>query len=186
MLTGRVVALTRFISRLGDKCRPFFQLLKGKKEQLFEWNDQCQKAFSALKEYLSKPPLLTRPEPREELYIYLTVPSTALSSVLVWESQGQQRPIYYVGRVFHGTEERYPILEKLVLTLVHIAGRLRPYFQAYHQCADISANSESITKSWHGGRLNKVGANTWGVRHQVLVHAIYQSLGLCGLRGWMH
>ena len=27
-LTGRIVALSRFVSRASDKCRPFFQVLK--------------------------------------------------------------------------------------------------------------------------------------------------------------
>ena len=51
-LTGRIVALSRFISRASDKCHPFFQVLK----KAFQWDTKCEKAFSTLKTYLSSPP----------------------------------------------------------------------------------------------------------------------------------
>ena len=51
-LTGRIVALSRFVSRASDKCRPFFQVLK----KVFQWDAHCQEAFTMLKIYLSSPP----------------------------------------------------------------------------------------------------------------------------------
>ena len=38
-LTGRIVALSRFVSRANDKCRPFFQVLK----KAFQWDIHFQK-----------------------------------------------------------------------------------------------------------------------------------------------
>ena len=40
-LTGRIVALNRFVSRATDKCLPFFKTLK----QAFAWTDECKTAF---------------------------------------------------------------------------------------------------------------------------------------------
>ena len=45
-LTGRVVALNRFISKATDKCLPFFKPLKGNKR--FLWDGKCEQAFKAL------------------------------------------------------------------------------------------------------------------------------------------
>ena len=42
-LTGRVAALSRFISQATDHCVPFFDMLKGSKR--FEWIDKCKQAF---------------------------------------------------------------------------------------------------------------------------------------------
>ena len=42
-LTGMMAALNRFISRLADRCRPFFLLLHKWKE--FEWSEECVVAF---------------------------------------------------------------------------------------------------------------------------------------------
>jgi hypothetical protein len=46
-LTGMMVALGRFISKLGEKGLPFFKLLK--KVDKFVWDEKAQKAFEALK-----------------------------------------------------------------------------------------------------------------------------------------
>ena len=51
-LTGRIVALSRFVSRASNKCQPFFQVLK----KAFQWDTKWKEAFSALKTYLSSPP----------------------------------------------------------------------------------------------------------------------------------
>jgi hypothetical protein len=39
-LTGRLAALGRFVSKLGEKALPFYQLLK--EGEKFEWNDEAQ------------------------------------------------------------------------------------------------------------------------------------------------
>ena len=50
-LTGIITALSCFVSRSSDKCRPFFQVLK----RAFHWDAQCEEAFSTLKTYLTSP-----------------------------------------------------------------------------------------------------------------------------------
>ena len=50
-LTGRIVALSRFVSRASNKCQPFFQILK----KAFQWDACCEEAFAVLKTYLSSP-----------------------------------------------------------------------------------------------------------------------------------
>jgi hypothetical protein len=126
-LTGRLAALNRFVSRSSDKCLPFFKVLK----KAFNWTEECERAFAELKTYLTNPPLLSRPVEGEILYLYLAVSRTAVSSVLVREESGKQRPVYFTSKVLHGAEERYPRIEKLAYALVISARRLRPYFQAH-------------------------------------------------------
>ena len=69
-LNGKIAALNRFVSKATDKCLPFFRTLR----KLFEWTDECQKAFEDLKKYLSSPPLLSPSKPGEELYLCIVVP----------------------------------------------------------------------------------------------------------------
>ena len=59
-LTGCMAALSRFISRLGDRGLPFFKLLW--KSNKFKWNDDVSKAFQELKDFLTTPPVLIAPE----------------------------------------------------------------------------------------------------------------------------
>ena len=115
------------MSRSTDKCLPFFKTLK----KAFEWTDECQQAFEELKKYLTEPPLLSPSKQGEELYLYLAVSPTAVSSALIREEERRQLPVYYTSRALRRAEERYPPMEKLAFTLVTAARKLRPYFQAY-------------------------------------------------------
>ncbi len=80
-LTKRVAALNSFVSRATDKCLPFFKTLK----KAFQWTEECQLVFEQLKSYLMAPPLLNPSIPGEELYLYLAVSTTAISSALIKE-----------------------------------------------------------------------------------------------------
>ena len=93
MLTGMLAALNRFISKFVDCCRPFYQLLR--KWKGFQWDEECEKAFQDLKEYLTQAPMLTAPDPREDLFMYLSISNHAVSAVLL-RDQGVQHPVYYI------------------------------------------------------------------------------------------
>ncbi|KAI5338915.1 hypothetical protein L3X38_018187 [Prunus dulcis] len=128
-LTGRAAALNRFLSRSTDKCRPFFKALK--KGQRDKWDEECEVAFQNLKTYLTSPPLLSKPVPGEDLFVYLAVSDSAISSALIREELGAQHPIFYTSKALIDAETRYPKLEKLILALVVSARKLRPYYQAH-------------------------------------------------------
>ena len=85
-LTRMTTALNRFISRLADKCRPFFLLMN--KWKGFEWIEECALAFQQLKEYLSHPSIMSSPEMDEVLFVYITVASYAVSLVLIRVDSG--------------------------------------------------------------------------------------------------
>ncbi|CAL2260095.1 unnamed protein product [Prunus armeniaca] len=128
-LTGRAAALNRFLSRSTDKCKPFFKALK--KGQRDKWDEECEVAFQSLKAYLTSPPLLSKPVPVEDLFVYLAVSNSAVSSALIREELGAQHPVFYTSKALLDAETRYPKLEKLILALVVSARKLRPYYQAH-------------------------------------------------------
>jgi len=61
----------------------------------------------------------------------LAVSSAAVNTALVKEEDKVQKPLYYASRAFHDAEERYPPMEKLAFSLVTVAYKLKPYFQAH-------------------------------------------------------
>ncbi|CAL2238073.1 unnamed protein product [Prunus armeniaca] len=127
-LTGRVAALTRFISKATDRCASFFKALKGSKRSI-TWTVKCGQVFGELKAYISRAPLLSTPESGDVLTIYLSVSATAV---------------------------RYPDIEKLAFALVVLARRLRPYFQAH--TIHVLTNQplrQVLQKSETSGRLVK-------------------------------
>ena len=95
-LTGMLAALNRFISKSSEKCKAFFQLLKGNKT--VEWNQDCSQALDELKAYLSSPLLLVIPQEDDPLYLYLAVSRHTVSAALVCEKAGIQHPIYNASR----------------------------------------------------------------------------------------
>ncbi|KAM1519049.1 hypothetical protein ACFX1Z_021905 [Malus domestica] len=91
--TGKVVALTRFISKATDRCAPFFKELKGSKKYI-TWTDKCAEAFKNLKAYMSQASLLSKPE-----------------------DGNVERPVYYASKALQDAETRYSNIEKLALAL---------------------------------------------------------------------
>src|SRR5512144_2875025 len=55
-VAGCMAALSRFISRLGERALPLFKLLK--RPRPFVWMEEAEQALNQLKAYLTSPPIL--------------------------------------------------------------------------------------------------------------------------------
>ena len=84
-----------------------------------------------MKAYLASSPLLSPSKPDEELFLYLAVSPTTVSSALIREEDCMQLLVYYIGRALREAEERYSPMEKLSFALITAARKLRPYLQAH-------------------------------------------------------
>jgi hypothetical protein len=73
-LFGYMAALNRFISKLGERGLPFFKLFKH--QEKFAWTPEADHALAQLKDFLSKPPVLTAPRKKEQLLLYLAATTT--------------------------------------------------------------------------------------------------------------
>ena len=82
-LTGRLAALGRFISQFTYRLKPFFTTLRGANRA--EWNEECDRAFVAIKKYLTEPPILVSLEAGGKLYLYLASSNIAVSGALFKE-----------------------------------------------------------------------------------------------------
>jgi len=125
-LNGMLTSLSRFVAKSAQYALPFFKLLR--KETTFEWIDECETALTHLRNALSQPPLLSRPEEGETLYLYLAVSFEAVSAVLIRETPEGQKPTYFTSKALLGPETRYQKIEKVALALLTAARRLRQYF----------------------------------------------------------
>ena len=97
----------------------------------FKWTEDYAAAFQQLKEYLSRPPIVSSPEADEVLYAYITMAPHAVSLVLIRDDNGLQKPVYYMSKSLHEAEVRYLPLEKAILVVVHATRKLPHYFQAH-------------------------------------------------------
>jgi hypothetical protein len=128
---GRLNYIARFISHLTATCESIFKLLR--KDQAIEWNEDCQKAFDKIKDYLQEPPILAPPVPGRPLIMYLTVLDGSMCCVFGQhdETGRKERAIYFLSKKFTECESRYTSLEKTCYALVWAARRLRQYMLTY-------------------------------------------------------
>jgi len=129
-LIGRLTAISRFLPKLAEQIQPIIQLLK--KSARFSWNDECEQVFQNLKASLASPTILHKPNIHLSLLVYIIVIDYTVSAALVQNITNTQHPIYFVNRTLQDPKTRYQIVEKMALSLVHDAGRLRSYFQNYN------------------------------------------------------
>ncbi|GKB81784.1 reverse transcriptase domain-containing protein, partial [Tanacetum coccineum] len=156
-LNGKLASLNRFLSKSAEKSLPIFKTLKKCiKKSDFHWTPDAEQAFKQLKQHLSELPLLVAPKPKEKLIVYLFASHGAISAVLMTKRGTVQTSVYFVSRALQGPELNYTPMEKLVLSLVFAAKRLRRYFQA-HPIAVITDQpiKQIISRPDVAGRLQK-------------------------------
>jgi hypothetical protein len=77
------MAVSRFISRLGEKAVPLYKLMK--KPDEFIWTDEADAALKDLKRVLSTAPILAAPKDQEPMLLYMVATNRVVSIVIVVE-----------------------------------------------------------------------------------------------------
>ena len=101
--TGCLASLSRFLSRLGEKAIPLYQLMK--KTEKFTWTLQADEAFKQLKRMLSTAPVLAASAEKDPMLLYTAATTRVVSIVMVVErpekgkAQHVQWPVYYISEV---------------------------------------------------------------------------------------
>jgi len=104
-LIGRLQFIRRFISQHSQKCKPFYDLLKGGAR--FEWNAKCQRAYDDLKQYLLSPPVLVPPVPGRPLLLYVSATDEGAGAVLAQnDEENKERAVYYLSKLFNDVEKK--------------------------------------------------------------------------------
>jgi hypothetical protein len=109
---GCLASLSRFVSQLGEKAMPLYQLMK--KIDHFVWSQHANEAFNDLKRALSTAPILAAPASREPMLLYIVATPGVVSVVIMVEctEEGKelpvQRPVYYLSEVLTLSKQTYP------------------------------------------------------------------------------
>jgi hypothetical protein len=90
-LTGCMAAVNRFISKLGERGLPFFKLLKHQKK--FVWTTEADQALAQVKDFLSKPTVLTAPHKKEQLCSTATTHVVSTAIVVKRQEDDHSYPI---------------------------------------------------------------------------------------------
>jgi hypothetical protein len=132
---GCLAALSRFISRLGERGLPLYRLLR--KAECFTWTPEAEEALGNLKALLTNAPILVPLAAGEALLIYVAATTQVVSTAIVVEKQEEghalpvQRPVYFISEVLSETKIRYPQVQKLLYTVILTRRKLRHYFESH-------------------------------------------------------
>jgi hypothetical protein len=80
---GCLAALSRFISRLGEKGLPLYRLLR--KAERFTWTPEAEEALGNLNALLTNAPILVPPATGEALLIYVAATTQVVSATIIVE-----------------------------------------------------------------------------------------------------
>jgi ribonuclease HI len=132
---GCLAALSRFISRLGEKGLPLYRLLR--KAERFTWTPEAEEALGNLKALLTNAPILVPPVAGENLLIYVAATTQVVCAAVIVERREEghalliQRPVYFISEVLSETKVRYPQIQKLLYAVILTRRKLRHYFESH-------------------------------------------------------
>ncbi|XP_071735506.1 uncharacterized protein [Rutidosis leptorrhynchoides] len=136
-LTGKLAALTSFLSKAAERQLSFFKILKGcLTKKSFVWTSEAETAFQEMKKLLKALPTLTAPIKGETLYLYISVANEAFGLVLVAERDKIQSPVYFGSKALAGSEINYTPIEKFVRARINIAKIAEIFSTAHNTCVN--------------------------------------------------
>ncbi|GKD54475.1 reverse transcriptase domain-containing protein [Tanacetum coccineum] len=115
----------RFIKDFSKIARPITKLLE--KDTLFEFNDECQKAFELLKEKLTCAPMIVSPNWNLSFELMCDASDFAVGAVLGEKDDKNFHPIYFARKTLNPVEQKYTVTEKELMAVVFAVDKFRSY-----------------------------------------------------------
>ena len=112
----------RFCKNFSHVTEPLTNLLK--RGTKVTWTDQCQEAFTQIKNFLSNSPVMAAPNFDKPFKLSVDASDCAIGSVLFQEDENKiDHPVAYFSRKLNPNQRNYSTIEKealsLVLSLLH-------------------------------------------------------------------
>ena len=114
----------KFVKNFAQLAAPLNQLTR--KGVIFQWNNNCQKAFETLKQALITPPILQYPDFSETNQFILRTDASAYAVGAVL-SNSNDKPVAYASRTLNKAEINYCTIEKELLAICWGVTKFRPY-----------------------------------------------------------
>ena len=94
----------------------------------FEWNEQCEESFQALKTALTSERVMAFPKVGQPYRLYTDACDYAVGGVLTQtDEEGIERPIHYISHQLDNSQKKWATIEKEAYAVVYALQKLRPY-----------------------------------------------------------
>jgi hypothetical protein len=122
---GTVGYYRQYVEDFANKARPLTKLTA--KNVMFQWTDECQSAFDALKQSLLTAPVLGYPDPTLSYVLDTDASLAGVGAVLSQVQGGKERVISYYSRALSQPERNYCVTRRELLAVVKAIIHFRPY-----------------------------------------------------------
>jgi transposase InsO family protein len=144
----------RFIWHFSELAKPLNDLLK--KDQKFEWTNNCQRAFDELKKRFTEEPVLMMPDQTKPFQIESDASKYATGAVLTQlDSNGDRHPISFISKTLSPTERNYEIYDRELLGIIRALEEWRHYIQGSPHSTVVFSDHKNLTYYREAKKLNR-------------------------------
>ena len=153
----------KFVPRFADISRPLTKLTR--QNVMFEWTQQCQKAFDHLCELFMEYPILRYPDPMQGYVLYTDISAISWSGVLTQEhiddkGKSKHHHICYIRGQFCGSQLNWAALIEEAYAIYMAIKRLSFYITD----ADVTIRSDHLPlKKFLNKQTINSKVNNWAV-----------------------
>src|ERR1700722_3321998 len=142
-LLGLMSYYRKFIPTFAHIAEPLHKLLK--KNKVFVWDKECEKAFDKLRDLLINAPILRRPDYTRPFYIVCDASDFGLGAVLEQEDieTGNRYAVAYWSRSLQPRERKYTVTQREALAAVEAIRQFKHH--VYGQQFEIETDHNSLT-----------------------------------------
>jgi hypothetical protein len=144
----------RFIWHFSELAKPLNDLLK--KDQKFEWTDNCQRSFDELKKRFTEEPVLVMPDQTKPFQIESDASKYATGAVLTQlDSNGDRHPVSFISKTLSPTERNYEIYDRELLAIIRALEEWRHYIQGSPHSTIVFSDHKNLTYYREAKKLNR-------------------------------
>lgn len=151
---GFVNFYRRFVKKFSRVARPLTRLTK--KDEAFEWTDNCEKAFHELKKRVMEAPILSYFSPELETFLETDSSDYVSAGVLSQrDKDGVIKPVAYFSKALSPAECNYEIYDKELLAIIRCFEQWRAELQSVDLPTKVLTDHKSLEYFMTTKKLNR-------------------------------
>ena len=144
----------KFIPGFSTLAAPLNALLK--KDMIFQWMEETQRSFDALKRKLTSSPVLMMPDQTQPFQIECDALKYASGAVLTQQdNNGDRHLVAFLSKTFSETERNYEIYDRELLAIIRALEEWRHYIQGSRHTTIVYLDHQNLTYFRSAQKLNQ-------------------------------